>query len=296
MIVLICSHKTNGEAVNARNLAKFLRTRGLTVFERTLHGVPDVILAKDYESVVQAYCRYPSVPIVYLVPGSEHAVTLNESATDLMKRDPATLVDLVPEEVLANRLATRIVPNSELSGRLFRFIYPAFVEKLTRPINTSLVSTNPYPSLRHCHYDVGFVVSDCNRGVKGAALARTILAHCALSTLSKVVVGDHCEGLPRMRYDDLLRFLPHVKVIIIPSLFDASPNLVVEAVSCGTMVITTADVGNTDLLPTDWIVTNRLNIDEWASRILHCIAHPVQAVLPTLNDDLLYLIDSCVKK
>lgn len=167
MIILIRSHKTNGEAVNARNLAKFLRTRKLTVYEQTMHhGAPDIVLAKDYESVIHAYGCYPLVPIIYLIPGSEHAVAFNESVADLMKRDPSTLANLVPEEAIANLLATCIVPNSELSGRLFRFIYPTFVGKLTLPINTSLVSTNPYPRIQHekRRYDVGFVVSDCNRG------------------------------------------------------------------------------------------------------------------------------------
>lgn len=249
--------------------------------EKYLGGPPQVIICKNYIAPIQTRVLYPDTPIVYLVSGSIHATQLKTTGTNIITNmDAEKLEHMYPLEIEANQKSNLIIPNSSISAAVFNHIYRRrFFPKISPPINTSeivLTKTRdlPHEDWENRKYDVAFIVSNVKREVKGPGIARSILNKMSPKFV-KIVVGENSEEweIPNTEtitvqpHKNIINILHNTKVVIVPSFFDASPNLLAEALECGAYPITTLNVGNSEYLHDSLRVTELENISEWVEKI-----------------------------
>lgn len=222
---------------------------------------------------------YPNTPIVYLVSGSKHLSSLAISYEDLIKKSISDLPSY-KDEIIANEISTLIVPNSLLSYNTFNYIY-ADNYNLAYPIDTSVLSefkVEKSPLWNDRSIDIGVFVSSHDRIIKNSILANKILESDILRSYKKLIVGDNYEKtfsskiknvkyLPMISNKEVIEKLKNVKVILVCSLFDASPNICIEAICCGCKILLTKNVGNSEKYDPFYIIDNLNDIDSWITKI-----------------------------
>ena len=204
---------------------------------------------------------------------------------------------MFPVELEANKLAKEIIPNSSVSAALFKHVYERFNGKISNPIDTSNVYDLQELSTIKTHkqewggrkYDVAFIVSDLKRKIKGPEIAGKIFQHLKMENLSKLVVGSgdktffrnvkNCVFLETQPHQDLMELLKNVKIVIAPSFFDASPNLLPETIMAGGVPLCTRNIGNSDHLVQEAIVSDLENTEEWVEKIQNLLENPVASSL-----------------
>ena len=109
-----------------------------------------------------------------------------------------------------------------------------------------------------------------------------IIRHRSLEGLQSVIVGTGSETLdiistcttyPLLPQVELMDVLRQTKIIIVPSLFDANPNIVTEAINNGCRVLVSKNVGSADCLPDKYVCddANPGDLDEWVTKIKHML-------------------------
>lgn len=266
--------------------------RMVSTLDKYLGGRPQVILSKNYVAPLQVAELYPDVPHAFLVGGSRHATKLLTNLPLLVRTglQRETLQEYVPEEKKCNGHVDLIVCNSAVCYDTFAYVYPSFGNKLTRFVDTSRCSATdlkeavqvPWADRR---FDVGFVVSSMKRKIKGVDLVRELLPR--LKDLRCVTVGDHfqeaglnlphVENLRTQANETLLReVMPHVRVLVVPSIWEASPNTVREALDRGVVPVVSNTVGNMQDLPAPLVLdaAGSLDPDAWAASIREVLQDP----------------------
>ena len=256
------------------------------VINKFLKGDPTIILCKNYIAPICSAIMYPDVPRLYLISGSKHLTSSNMTYEQLMNTDPCKLEmeHKCEDEVEAITKSLTIIPNSWLTYCVFAYIYPQFVSKICKPINTSFLSyfeSNNNVAFDERKYDVGLVCSNFNRGIKNAKLGHKILQSPLLRTYSKVAIGENssmCSSIPDIHIVDILpnakviEYLSNTKIIIMPSLYDSSPNLATEAMCCGCKLVFTLNVGNSERYNQYYCVDSVTDEGPWVSKIIEILA------------------------
>lgn len=277
--------------------------------EKELGGTPDIILCKNYIAPLEIDIMFPGVPIVYLVSGSKHLSIMGVSYDQLLRTDKKTL-DVCVDEVAANSVSTLIVPNSMLSYKTFKYIYPEYVNKISYPIDTSVLTRFKvdYPPMKSRQYDIGVFVSNHKRVVKNGQLANKILGSPRLEKYDKLIVGDNYESTfskitnvteyPMIPNTEVIKHLQTVKIILICSLFDASPNTCVEALCCGCKLLLTRNVGNSEKYNKFYIINDIEDVEEWVDKICTILeTDPDDLPVPMdSDDDIKYLFAESINK
>ena len=193
------------------------------------------------------------------------------------------------KEFETNGMVDRILPNSSISYMVFKHVYGRFSGKIDDPINTSCFEEDGFPGpgpttkpWKDRIYDVAFIVSSLRREVKGPDIAARITfklnARATGSPFKVLVVGDGktadlgldfgpCERKKRMDHSDLMAMLQDVKCVLMTSRFDASPNLLTEAVSAGCIPILTTNVGNVEIVDPFFVISSYYEVDEWVLKL-----------------------------
>lgn len=251
---------------------------------------PSVILCKNYVSPVESNFLYPDTPIVYLVSGSWHATELKTTAQEVLTKDPGQLSQMNLKEAQANRLSTMIVPNSSISYNVFSHVYKGFGHKITFPVNTSdlekinLRGDFPHDGWEAREFDLAFIVSNLSRTVKGPHIALEILRHEQMRSLKKLVIGErkpgqftdihNCHFAGKLPHQDCMNFLSRSKIVILTSTFDASPNLLPEAIVHGTYPVCSVNIGNAEMLVDPLYIPDLYDTEVWVSKIKNIITNP----------------------
>ena len=245
---------------------------------------PHVILCKNYVAPIESHYMYEKVPKVYLISGSKSLTMSKLSYDGLRKSNKESFLETYnfEDEKLANRLSTLIVPNSEISRYVYTYLYHNDESKIIRSIDTSLFTKTDIDTTNviRC-YDIAFIASNYTRTIKGADLAYDIFKDTRLSKYKKLAIGENSDTFNT--FDNITTFglLPNTtikemlcktKVLIIPSVFEASPNIAVEAESCGCKIITTLNVGNSEKHNSFYRVYTRNDSTEWVDKIVKCLS------------------------
>ena len=242
---------------------------------------PDIILCKNYISPIESSILYPNAPQLYLVSGSKNLTTLKLSYNELFKYDKEKFIEKTKcdDEINANNITTGIVPNSMLSYKVYQYIYPEVKDKILGPLNTSSFSKVDVPHINYDDrkYDIIFVISNFDRPIKNGSLASKILSSKKLKKYNKVIIGDnynkyfndvenitYFSALPNKTVIETMR---NSKLLLIPSVFDASPNTPVEAMSCDCNVLSTLNVGNTEMYNDIYLLETITDENVWIDRI-----------------------------
>ena len=292
----------NTKIKHIRNQCRRDIRRSKVTIEKYLGGPPDIILCKNYLSPHVVRMIFPSVPLVYLVSGSWHATHMKKTAIEILEISPDKLNNMLLLEKQTNNMVDLIIPNSWISRIVFTHIYGD--AKSCYPIDTSnMYNTIPKSEKLPCanwedrKFDVAFVVSSLSRTIKGPHIASEVFEHPFLSNLSKVVVGDsnvqspsfdhvsNCTRSNRMTHQECMNLLLQCKIVIMPSLFDASPNLLTEAISSGCYPIVTPNIGNIDNINNMLVVSTLLDIEEWAATIQNVVNTPPSYIIQKENEE-----------
>lgn len=259
---------------------------------------PDVILCKNY------YCPHyfktifkNKYKIYYLVSGSIHATynaDFGHSYKNILQMDENTLNIFLDEigksknnansikmELNSINESDFILPNSKISYDLMTKIYKNNKHKILSVCDTSI-----YTELMNDHkfndtskydkeYDICFVCSTLDRKVKNFDFVYKLFSCDELNNCKKIVVGKnnydkydfsnsniiHIDYLENF---EVLSLLKKSKILILPSLFDASPNIANEANKCGCKIISSDNVGN---IKKNYIVIDNYDITVWSNTI-----------------------------
>jgi hypothetical protein len=135
------------------------------------------------------------------------------------------------------------------------------------------------------------VASSFKRDIKGGDLGLKIFSDSRLAKYSKVVVGDDNEIFESVanitRYPLILNakvkeIMGTVKILIVPSVFEASPNVQVEAECCGARVLSSLNIGNAEYFNDMYLVSDRDCVDEWVTSLLKILE--LDGVPPPLQE------------
>jgi len=266
---------------------------------------PDIILCKHYIATLEAFIIFPRCKIYYLASGTAIIESLlnndknndnNVSAIDIIN-DKLLHIPVIQKEVECIQLCSGVICSSDLCYDLMTKLYPLYKQKFFGFVDTSCVS------LRLCEqnlsekiYDICFICSHMERKIKNAAFAYNILALYEFESLKKVVIGE--EGRKRriasknilytgkIDNNQVFSMMKQCKLLILPSFYDASPNVVREAQSAGCIPIISKNVGYWKYLDARCVCNDIMDIQEWKQKILNMLHLFANSNKGQVNNDI----------
>lgn len=248
-----------------------------------LGGVPELSLGKNYVAPVLAKRLFPKAQNVYLVSGSPVLTQLSQKRISAVKfLQDSSKPPKFPQEAKCIAASDFIIPNSTILRESLIQLYPS-QKNITIPIDTSSILNGMEKGNRTVSipfskrkYDVAFICSKMSRTIKNPSLAQEIFASPQLSSLRKLVIGEgsgvfkhipntHTLGL--LNHKEILGNLSNTKVLICPSFFDASPNVVREAIEQGCNVLISKNCGWAEKYPEESVCEDVYQMDEWVAKL-----------------------------
>lgn len=271
---------------------------------------PDIILCKNYKAMVFARIIYPETKIIYSPSGLRKVSSLVKTVpvtkldikpvtTPLVmrvfpSRDAVEFIDVNDTNLddYAIRQADLVIPNSTLTHSIIDKTWPG-IPNLSPPIymtNINYCKTNT-PIDRET--DIVFVAYNWKRDCKNITLAEAIASHPSMTNRKIIIVGKSQPRTKRkntvrvanMNKDGIFELFRNSKVLVIPSNLDSNPNVLIEAIQCGCNVVTSPNVGNSNNLHTDCVVTGN-TVDDWIKVINNCLTKRYEYYGPTKHDIL----------
>lgn len=250
-------------------------------------GSPDILLCKNIWAARVIPPLFDCAK-VYLVSGSASLTEMFKTDNNICYSD----VDISKsaqnaQEVDAINLNDYVMCNSEISYAVTKNIYDAILHdkcgRLYTTYVTSLCTTQNYDfsNKTNC-IDVAYLASNFDRSIKGKSTFEKIAHQCEKRNMSItfLVVGDNYDTLDLPVSDRItfykmskvcnsrvIELLFNTKVLLVPSLYEACPNIMHEALSCGTNVLTSRNVGSHEILDEGCIVNSYHDVDEWCDKI-----------------------------
>ncbi|MAG28415.1 hypothetical protein CMI47_23050 [Candidatus Pacearchaeota archaeon] len=259
---------------------------------RILGGDPEVVLAKNYGAPVHCRDLYSKVKIIYLVSGSPMMIPASKSKVSAVKYlsyNDSKIKEVCggktynSAELGAIKCSDAIILNSLISSRLFNKTYSNYLgSKLVfPPLDTSYISSakaSRGKSFRSRNIDVTFVCSNFHRDVKNAGFAKKLFLHKSIAKKSKFAIGDGyrafanvpglvCRG--KIRHTAVMNYLARSRVVICPSYFDASPNVIREAIDSGCNVLVSKNCGWSENYGERSVCRDVYSVSEWARKLLY---------------------------
>jgi len=277
-----------------------------------LNGYPTITLNKNFLAPLLIKDMFTNTYQIYLVAGiesfdwyySKHPTDLTPG-TKLAKTE--NLRYHIEEQV--NNTCDLIVLNSYLCLQTFKTIYPESSHKILEyPIDTtSYVQKHNTPCSKE--YDIILVCSNFNRHIKNNKFLIPILEK--LPQYTKLFIGNNNECfnhidnktlLPLQSNNKVIEYMSKSKILLFPSLFDANPNTVREALNNNCLPLISNNVGFYELFP-EYLVCNDFAEQTWTDKIVHILSsyenieHPIISFNYKNLDHLLsYVSDACKPK
>lgn len=263
---------------------------------RVLSGNPDVVFAKNYAAPLMVKKVFPKSTLIYLVSGSPQMMDV--SARGVSARRYLVSKKNMPHaaEKAAVDASDYVVPNSPI-GRELLLKHYGDLGKIISPVNTSLARnfTGRGNTFLNRNYDVAFVCSNMARSVKNAELAKSIFSK--LRTKKKVAIGlssNMFGGIKNTKHfgllsnDKVMRVLSDTRLVICTSYYDASPNIIREALSCGSNVLISKNCGWSEMYPSKFVCEDVYNEKEWIDKARTLIRANVRLSSSNKGEDIMY--------
>jgi hypothetical protein len=244
---------------------------------------------KTYSNVIEKYFNdIKNSELIYLVSGSyiinKYLDKYVSNNIDFMIDDSKNVLSKkqIDDELNTLKKIDKIIYNSELTQKIFKKKINYFkVDNTIEDIlsNTSLISVNKItecvPKFEERENDVLYVTTTFTRTVKNPNFALDLFNSDKLLDFKKIIIGKKFEYLerelpPNTKHiewiSDIYSILKNTKLIIIPSIYDSSPNIFYEAIMCGCNVLVSKNVGVDKNIIND---NNILDFDynNWESKI-----------------------------
>jgi hypothetical protein len=245
-----------------------------------LNGSPDICFAKNY--VAPYICKKIfNCRTIYLVSGIKYFKDNNKlTAIDFLKKDYKINIKKSLSyyyEKQSLEVSDMIVCNSNLTKKLFLKLNPDYSNKLfDNVLNTSNILYNK-TKIVNKNIDIIFICSRMDRTQKNPELVKKIFEDKRLDKYKKVVIGDQsinyfrniknitCYNL--LTQKECIEHMKKSKFLLIPSFFDSSPNVCLEAYYNNCIPIISKNIGGYENFH-DYLICNNLLSEEWIGRII----------------------------
>lgn len=256
-----------------------------------LKGRPDIIYAKNYLAFEIMNNIYNNIPIIYLVSGSLHATFLSKykisaqrilqaNCLNFKKYINGDIGNLIQKEKNILSECKYCIFNSKLTYYIFKKFYSDVYFKYII-CNTSNLYLDSKINNIYNHpknVDIIFIVSNINREVKNAKLVIDLFKHKNLEMYSKIIIGNNSKNIIKyniknlkcydlLDHDKVLYYLSISKLLVIPSYFDSSPNVLNEAIRMNCDVITSKNIGSYAKIQHELVCDDVYDINEWLNKI-----------------------------
>jgi len=247
-----------------------------------LAGDFDVMVGKNYDAPWVLRKR-TDVPKVYLTSGVDFISRSGKPYHQVQEPPPEGNNDFV-----AFGSADHVLVHSTIDLAYYRKYFPAkLVAKIHRDsvIYTPDIAVPPINSewarpYRERQFGLCFSASDWGRRMKNRGLLEAVARRFPQVRIA--VCGDRLNlPLPNVidfglvDHATMLTLLGNSRVVVIPSMYDPSPNLYAEAAKLGCNVVVSTNVGNIDKHPPPLCCPD-LSIETFAAAITHALAEKQQ--------------------
>lgn len=260
-----------------------------------LGGEPDNVWAKNYMAPITSKILFPHSKIYYLVSGVYFMSLLNNfsdeniSAQKVLQnwnlyeekinsyKDKVDYTN-IEQELKTIKSVDGIIFNSALTKQLMEIFYKDNIKNY-KIKNTSLLKdlNNNSGDFTQREYDIIFVCSQLWRKIKNPNFVKELFLDKRLENYNKIVIGDgdlfdglNINNLTVMKQQSnsiVLYYMKKSKLLLLPSLFDSSPNTLYEAIECGCNILTSKNIGNWELFNPESICDDVYNKNEWFDKI-----------------------------
>ncbi len=251
-----------------------------------LKGPPSICFGKNYIAPIVLKSLFPNSYITYLVSGINHLNSTNIPAVKFLS-DPSIMGKVsIPDEIECIEKSNLIVLNSLLCKNIFEKLYPYSTSKIypsiidtTQYLNMDMTNQDKLENNNNIikEYDIMVCCSRLDRIVKNNGFLIDVLNDNRLNYTKKCIIGqkyDNFENIPNsvclglLKQDETNKFMKKCKLLLFPSLFDANPNTVREALKLGCIPIITPNIGFSELFP-DVLICQTFEKEEWINKILY---------------------------
>ena len=172
-----------------------------------------------------------------------------------------------------------ILPNSKLTHKLIeKTVFKNKLEKYIYLTNINYKLKNERKNYFKRKYDIAFICHDWNRACKNYNLVLKLINHVKLSDKKICIIGKNqkkyenknIDSFDHLNKEEINLMMNDIKIIVIPSMYDSNPNVLIEGVNNGCNIITSKNVGNNEYIRNNLVVNNYQNANYWISKINNC--------------------------
>jgi glycosyltransferase involved in cell wall biosynthesis len=269
----------NIDQSNIGNIVLFPKEINMIEASHTINTMlgnePDICLCKNWRSPFYMKKMYKHSNIIYLVSGSLHMshlsnfeISSQKVISDLTEslsikdptiiKFPLNISKTIEKEVELINIVNQIWFNSKLSCEMFQLFHKKNTIRTFDIVNTSILSliniNKKCNSWDKRFYDIGFISSKLDRRIKNYDFFRKIVNDDAIKKYNIIAIGNRAKGsdysekhityCDLLNREDLHKKLNDIKILLVPSYFEASSNVLIEAKYLGCKTIVSKNVGN----------------------------------------------------
>lgn len=253
-----------------------------------LGGTPNVMLGKNYQAPITLKRMFPNEASGYLVAGCPQMAELAKQGISLQRslKENKSLINT--EEKHCMKIANVIIPNNPIGHKILMLNYNND-RRICPPVDTSFAMNNyniEKKLFKDRKYDIIFICSRSDRDVKNSKLAVKLMNDPLFKNKKKMVVGNvgdcfkNVDNITVTGFikdgNDILNLLNDTKVLICTSYYDASPNVVKEAVICGCNVLLSKNCGWYEKYPNEFVCEDVYEVEEWKNKLNYLINNDVE--------------------
>ena len=249
-----------------------------------LKGRPDLIFAKNYAAPAYSRSLYSNSKVIYLASGCPHMMKLSAKDISAVKYLKSSEANSFRQEIRAVEVSDYILPNSEIAKRLIVKHYGNST-KILDPMNTSLATHFSPKKIQFSRrkYDIVFICSNFSRTVKNSKLAREIFER--FKDREKLAIGGgsfafsnipNTTCLPATEHGKVIDALSNSKLVLSPSYYDASPNIIREAIECGANILVSKNCGWSETYPNELVCEDVYDKEEWFKKVEHLLVKKIR--------------------
>lgn len=173
-----------------------------------------------------------------------------------------------------------ITSNTDLYSQIFEGLFPEkyighyyFSSILKSSPTISQYNAQSEDKWNNRQYEIGFITSSLTRTVKNFKYFSELTKKINKKIL---IVGKNANKMKKYvnknmvihEYShDVFNEMKKCKLIVMTSLFEASPNVLFEAISCGCNILTSDTIGNISLFREECVVDDYFDQNEWKNKI-----------------------------
>jgi len=287
--------------------------------KNVLRGKPDIVLAKNYAAPI--YCRslFPNLKIIYLVSGAPIMIPLSNNSISAMKYLSINNSKVISQygkkafgvERGAIRACDAVIINSGMSRKVFLKTNAKSLpgRKVFAPLNTSIIINKKHrkknKNFNEREIDIAFICSNFSRTVKNSKFAKKLFSHKKLAGKKKLIVGRNNKifaNIPntiiKNKVDNKIisNYLNKTKLVICPSYFDASPNIINEALDSGCNILVSKNCGWHKKYGDESVCKDVYSISEWINKINLLCSKNIEYTKVETKMDVLIKLENMIKQ